>query len=348
MQIRGYDLILYFYWEAAVAKVLVTGGAGFIGSHLAEALLKGGHSVVVLDDLSGGFRENLVEGVEFIQGNVIDTDLVNGLFDEHGFQFVYHLASYAADGLSHYIKRFNYTNNLIGSVNLINASINHDVKCFLFTSSVTVYGSSPILPLTENSRTHPEDPYSIAKLAVEQDLMVNKSQFDLNFIIFRPHSVYGERQNIGDRYRNVVGIFMNEILQEKPMTIFGDGSQTRAFSHIHDIVPIMAEAIDMPMAYNEIFNIGSDLSYTINELALSVAHAMGVKPNIRHLPPRNEAKNMVASHAKLQAVFGKHEPVYLDDGLRHMGEWVRIHGARQSRRFDSIEVSKNFPKAWME
>ncbi len=331
-----------------MATILVTGGAGFIGSHVAETLVKLGHKVLVLDDLSGGFRENLVEGIEFVQGNVNDVELINKLFDEHGFQYVYHLAAYAADGLSHFIKRFNYTNNLIGSVNLINASINHGVKCFVFTSSVTVYGARPILPVTENARPHPEDPYSIAKLAIEQDLRVNKSFFDLNFIIFRPHSVYGERQNIGDRYRNVVGIFMNELLQEKPMTVFGDGNQIRAFSYISDIAPIMAEAIDIPMAYNEVFNIGSDQPYSINELAQSVAHAMGVKPDIRYLPPRNEVKNMVASHAKLQTVFGKREPVNLDDGLQRMADWVKQHGARQSRRFDSIEVSKNFPTAWVE
>jgi UDP-glucose 4-epimerase len=331
-----------------MAKILVTGGAGFIGSHVAEALLGRGHQVLVLDDLSGGFRENLAEGIEFVQGNVTDTELVNSLFDERGFHYVYHFAAYAADRLSHFIKRFNYTNNLIGSVNLINASINNGVKCFVFASSIAIYGASPTLPVTENSRPHPEDPYGIAKLAVEQDLVINKNMFDLNFIIFRPHNVYGERQNIGDKYRNVVGIFMNQILREKPMTIFGDGTQTRAFSYIGDIAPVMAEAIDEPMAYNEIFNIGADQPYTINELALSVAHAMGVKPEIQHLPPRNEVKNIYSSHDKLQAVFGKREPMILSEGLRRMASWVKQHGARQSRRFDTIEVSKNFPIAWKE
>jgi len=331
-----------------MAKILVTGGAGFVGSHVAEALLQRGYQVVALDDLSGGFRENVVDGIELVQGDVTDVELVNVLFEEHGFQYVYHLAAYAAEGLSHFIKRFNYNNNLIGSVNLINASINHGVKCFVFTSSIAIYGASPSLPVTENARPHPEDPYGIAKLAVEQDLMVNKNMFDMNFIIFRPHNVYGERQNIGDKYRNVVGIFMNQILQEKPMTIFGDGTQTRAFSYISDIAPVMAEAIDTPMAYNEVFNIGSDQPYSINDLALSVANAMGVKPEIRHLPPRNEVKNIYSSHNKLQAVFGKREPTLLSEGLQRMAEWVKHHGARQSRRFDTIEVTKNFPVAWME
>ena len=331
-----------------MANILVTGGAGFIGSHVAESLLQRGHRVITLDDLSGGFRENVVEGVEFVQGNVTDAELVNSLFEQYTFHYVYHLAAYAAEGLSHFIKRFNYTNNLIGSVNLINASINHGIRCFVFTSSIAVYGASPALPVTENSRAHPEDPYGIAKLAVEQELIINKTMFDLNFIIFRPHNVFGERQNIGDKYRNVVGIFMNQILQEKPMTIFGDGTQTRAFSYISDIAPIMAEAIDNPMASNEIFNIGADQPYSINELALSVAHAMGVKPEIRHLPPRNEVKNIYSSHSKLQNVFGKRQPCRLDDGLKRMADWVRQHGARQSQKFDFVEVSKNFPAAWLE
>jgi UDP-glucose 4-epimerase len=204
------------------------------------------------------------------------------------------------------------------------------------------------LPVIENSRTHPEDPYGIAKLAVEQDLRVNKEMFDLNFIIFRPHNVYGERQNIGDKYRNVVGIFMNQILQEKPLTIFGDGTQTRAFSYISDIAPVMADAIDNPMAYNEIFNIGADQPYSINELAWTVASAMGVKPDIRYVPARIEVKNIYSSHAKLQAVFGKREPMTLTEGLQRMADWVKLHGARRSKRFDAIEVAKNFPAAWNE
>ena len=194
-------------------KILVTGGAGFIGAHTAEQLRDRGYEVTVLDDLSGGFVDNVVEGVQFIEGSINDVDLIDKLFNREKFQYVYHLAAYAAEGLSPFIKRFNYNNNLIGSVNLINASINHGVKCFVFTSSIAVYGTSPVLPMTEETPPHPEDPYGIAKLAVEQELKVCKEMFDLDYIIFRPHNVYGERQNIGDKYRNVVGIFMNQILQ---------------------------------------------------------------------------------------------------------------------------------------
>ncbi len=330
-----------------MSNILITGGAGFIGSHVSEELVKHGHRVTVLDDLSGGFRDNIVEGAEFVQGSINDVELVHKLFEQRQFEYVYHLAAYAAEGLSHFIKRFNYNNNLIGSVNLINASINFGVKCFVFTSSIAVYGASPQLPMTEETSPHPEDSYGIAKLAVEQELVSCKQMFDLNYIIFRPHNVYGERQNIGDKYRNVVGIFMNQILQNKPMTVFGDGSQTRAFSYIGDLAPIMAESIDIPDAYNQVFNIGADQPYSVNELAEAVARAMGVEPEVVHLPARNEVVNAYSSHEKVQRVFGQRKLYSLEEGLGRMAAWVKQHGARSSKEFEHIEVMKNFPKAWL-
>lgn len=329
-------------------SVLVTGGAGFIGSHITEELVNRGYDVVVLDDLSGGFLDNIVPGARFVKGSINDVELIEQLFSEENFDLVYHLAAYAAEGLSHFIKRFNYENNLIGSVNLINASVNHDVRCFVFTSSIAVYGSSPVLPMTEDTPAHPEDPYGIAKMAVEQELRATKELFDLDYIIFRPHNVYGTRQNIGDKYRNVVGIFMNQILKGEPMTIFGDGNQTRAFSYIKDIVPIMVDALDTETAKNEIFNIGADQPYSVNELAQAVAGAMGVDPEVVHLPARNEVIDAYSSHAKVAEVFGHRQLHSLEQGLREMAAWVRAHGARVSQEFGNIEVMKNFPEAWKD
>lgn len=333
--------------DKKVSRILVTGGAGFIGSHIAEALLRRGHTVTVLDDLSGGFKDNIAEGCCFVEGNICNEALVNQLFEQNHFEYVYHLAAYAAEGLSHFIKRFNYTNNLIGSINLINASINHEVKCFVFTSSIAVYGVSPELPMTEQTIPSPEDPYGIAKLAIEQELKVSKKMFGLNHIIFRPHNVYGERQNIGDRYRNVVGIFMNQVLQGKPMSIFGDGTQTRAFSYIGDIVPTMVQSIETPAAYNEIFNIGADQPFSVKDLALATARAMEVEQNTQHLPPRNEVMEAYSSHDKVERIFGPQPKTSLEDGLKRMAGWVTQHGARSSQKFKNIEVTKNFPTAWI-
>jgi UDP-glucose 4-epimerase len=329
-----------------MSSILVTGGAGFIGSHVTEGLVHRGHTVTVLDDLSGGFRENVVAGARLVVGSINDVALVDDLFARHRFEHVFHLAAYAAEGLSHFIKRFNYTNNLIGSVNLINASVNTGVRTFVFTSSIAVYGASPELPMDEDTPAHPEDPYGIAKLAVEQELKVCKQMFDLDYIVFRPHNVYGERQNIGDKYRNVVGIFMNQLLQNKPMTVFGDGQQTRAFSYIGEVAPIIAESIDVPAARNQVFNIGADRPYSVKALALAVAGAMGAPPEVVHLPARNEVVDAYSSHEKIARVFGSRPPVSLEEGLARMAAWVRQHGARSSKEFDNIEVMRNFPAAW--
>ena len=329
-----------------MSVTLVTGGAGFIGSHVADALLARGHQVTVLDDLSGGFIDNVSPQAQFVRGSITDVDLVTRLFETRRFDYVFHLAAYAAEGLSHFIRRFNYSNNLIGSVNLINAAVNHDVKCFVFTSSIAVYGLPPELPMTERTPPHPEDPYGIAKLAVEQDLKACRDMFGLNSIVFRPHNVYGERQNIGDRYRNVVGIFMNQTLQQQPLSVFGDGTQTRAFSYVGDVAPIIAESVEVSSAYNEVFNIGADAFCSITDLAAAIGHAMGASPRLQHLPARKEVQDAYASHEKLKRVFGDRPLHSLEDGLSRMATWVRQHGARAGGHFDQIEIRRNLPPSW--
>jgi len=330
-----------------MSKVLVTGAAGFIGSHVCDHLVNGGYDVVALDDLSGGFRDNVNSQALFVQGSINDVGLVDKLFHEHKFEYVFHLAAYAAEGLSHFIRRFNYTNNLIGSINLINASINAGtVKCFVFTSSIAVYGRNQ-LPMKEEMMPLPEDPYGISKLAVEQDLKSAHEMFGMNFIIFRPHNVYGERQNIGDPYRNVVGIFMNQIMQGKKLTIFGDGMQTRAFSHIDDVAPVIAKSIEKPEAYNEIFNIGADTPYTVKELATLVCEAFGVKEQIESLEARNEVVHAYSNHEKVHKYF--HDlinNIELQEGITRMVEDARLKGPRQGEKFKNIEVDRNMPPAW--
>lgn len=326
-------------------RSLVTGGAGFMGSHVAEVLLKRGHEVVVLDDLSGGFLDNVPPSATYVQGSITDKQLVGGLFQDYRFDYVYHLAAYAAEGLSHFIKRFNYTNNLLGSVNLINASVNHEVRCFVFTSSIAVYGTAQ-LPMSEQTVPMPEDSYGIAKYAVELDLKASKELFGLNYIIFRPHNVYGERQNIGDKYRNVIGIFINQLMQGQPMTIFGDGEQTRAFSYVGDVAPVIAESVEIAEAYNEVFNVGADIPYTINYLSRVVAEAMDAPARVQHLEPRMEVKHAFSSHEKAEKVFGQRSMTQLEEGVRRMVAWAKKVGARQSKEFTDIEIVRNLPPSW--
>jgi UDP-glucose 4-epimerase len=324
---------------------LVTGGEGFIGSHVADELLALGHRVVVLDDLSGGFEDNIPAQAIFVRGSILDHELIERLFDRYNFTYVYHLAAYAAEGLSHFIKRFNYNNNLIGSVNLINASINYGVECFVFTSSIAVYGAGQS-PMTEDMVPLPEDSYGIAKLAVERELKVSHEMFGLDHVIFRPHNVYGERQNIGDRYRNVVGIFMNQIMKNEPMSIFGDGEQQRAFTHISDVAPVIATSVDVPAASNQVFNVGADVPHTVNNLARIVAKSMDADCKVVHLDPRNEVKIAFSDHSLAEAVFGTRQKVSLETGIRSMAEWVKKYGSRESSVFEDIEVPKNLPPSW--
>ena len=327
------------------ASSLVTGGAGFIGSHVAKHLATSGHDVVVVDDLSGGFPDNVPASCAFARGSVADPAFIDNLFERYEFDYIFHLAAYAAEGLSHFIRRFNYTNNVIGSVNLINAAVRASVQRFVFTSSIAVYGAAQ-LPMTENAVPQPEDPYGVAKYAVELDLRAAHEMFGLDYTIFRPHNVYGEHQNIGDKYRNVVGIFMNQIMQGKPLTIFGDGTQTRAFSYIDDVAPVIASCVDVPASIGEVFNIGADRPYEVAELARVVSHALGVDPDIVHLPPRNEVMHAYASHDKVRAVFGDRQPVPLEIGIGRMAEWARATGPRSTPEFDGVEVWRNFPAGW--
>ena len=326
-------------------KSLVTGGAGFIGSHTAKHLLNMGHDVIVLDDLSGGYMENLPEGVRFVKGSITDNELVQKLFAEEHFDYVYHLAAYAAEGLSHFIRRFNYTNNLIGSINLINESIKNEVKCFVFTSSLSIYGSNPT-PFVEKMNPKPEDPYAISKYAVEKDILAAHEMFGMDYVIFRPHNVYGENQNTSDRFRNVIGIFMRQIMENKPMTIFGDGNQTRAFSYIDDVAPYIAKSIITPRALNEIINIGADKPTTINHLAEVVARAFGIELGVEYLPPRYEVFAAYSNHTKAYKIFDVKNYTPLEAGIQVMAEWVKRTGIRDAQIFRNIEVMKNIPASW--
>lgn len=326
---------------------LVTGGAGFIGAHVANELIYMGHKVVVIDDLSGGYEDNVNANAIFVRGSITDYDLVQNLFNEYKFEYVFHLAAYAAEGLSHFIRRFNYNNNLIGSVNLINQSVLHNIKCFVFTSSIAVYGGLKP-PMKEDMVPIPEDPYGVAKYAIELDLKIAHEMFDLNYIVFRPHNVYGEFQNIGDKYRNVVGIFMNQLLQGKELSVFGDGMQTRAFSYIGDVAPYIAQSINSNRALNEIINIGADKEFTVLELAETVMKVMGIPGKVRHLKARKEVVHAHADHNKAKKIFKIDKFTSLEDGLRKMAEWAKRVGSRKSMKFENIEITKNLPPFWVD
>lgn len=326
-------------------SVLVTGAAGFIGSHVAEHCLKLGFEVIATDDLSGGFQENVPSGAIFIRGDLRNPAFVASLFEGRRYDVVYHLAAYAAEGLSHFVRRFNYDTNLLASINLINEAVKHEVKTFVFTSSIAVYGAGQT-PMTEDMTPQPEDPYGISKYAIELDLRAAHEMFGLNYLVFRPHNVYGERQNIADRYRNVIGIFMNQVLQRQPMSVFGDGLQTRAFSHVDDVAPLIAQAPLVPEAINKVFNIGADTPYTVLQLTTEIAAAFDAPHEVCYLPARNEVVHAFSDHARANRIFSSPPPIDLRTGIRRMAEWVKAHGPRPPVSFDEIEITRNLPPSW--
>jgi UDP-glucose 4-epimerase len=324
---------------------LVTGGAGFIGSHVAEHLLKMGHKVIVVDDLSGGFLENVPKDCVFIKGSIVDKKIIENIFKKYPIDYVFHLAAYAAEGLSHFIRKFNYENNLLGSMNLINCSIKHRIKRFVFTSSIAVYGKNQ-LPMKEDLTPHPEDPYAIAKRAIELDLAAAYDVFGLEYTIFRPHNVYGERQNHGDPYRNVLGIFINNIISGKPLVIFGDGRQKRAFTYIDDVAPYIAKSVEMKKTVNQTYNLGADKVYSVINLARLVLKIMDSKTKIEFHPARKEVKNAYSDHTKVKRDFRIKKYTELEQGLERMIEWSKKIGPRKTSKFGKIEIEKNLPLSW--
>jgi len=202
-------------------------------------------------------------------------------------------------------------------------------------------------PFSEDMKPEPEDSYGIAKYAVEQELDVSQKMFGLNYIIFRPHNVYGEHQNIGDRYRNVIGIFINQALKGEPMTIFGDGEQTRAFTYISDVAAVIAHSAFMENCYNHIFNVGADLPVSVEKLAGIVADKINAKSGIIHVEERNEVTHAYADHKKCKEYFSQFiNDIPLEEGVEKMVDWAKKVGARESQRFEGIEIRKNMPHSW--
>ena len=325
--------------------VLITGVAGLLGSHFSKYLAKRGFSVAGIDDLSGGFRSSIDECVDFYEVDLKDHDNVDRVFRMTNPDYVYHFAAYAAEGLSPYIRRYNYMNNVVCSANVINACVNFNIDKIIFTSSMAVYGKGNP-PFTEDQPQTPEDPYGIAKYAVEMDLKLAKEQFGLDYSIVRPHNVVGTYQNIWDRYRNVIGIWIRQSMRGEPLTIFGDGTQVRAFSDIKFYMePFERLMVEYPC---ETFNIGADKEWTINEaasLVASVAREFGHTPGITHLEKRNEVHTAYSDHAKAKELLGFQDDTNLEDTIREMFTWAEYQQDHDVKYFD-YEIEKGLYSFW--
>ena len=329
-------------------KVLITGVAGLLGSRLASWVLDNtDYKVVGIDNLSGGYIENIDDRVDFYNLDLMnDFDQIDKLFQKNNFAIVYHLAAYAAEGLSPFIRVFNYKNNLISSVSLINSSIKYNVERFIFTSSMAVYGGSQNPPFNEDLLPSPIDPYGIAKYSVEQDLKVAYDQHGLKYTVIRPHNVYGINQNIWDRYRNVLGIWMYQIINDIQPTIFGDGEQTRAFSYVDDVLAPLWTASQNENCIDQIINLGGIEHHSINEAANVVVNVTGTNLEPVYLQKRHEVKHAWTTWDKSVDLLGFKHNVNLEEGVGRMWEWAKKQPNRNRFTWDSFELEKEIYDFW--
>ncbi len=328
-------------------KVLITGIAGLLGSRLTDYIIENHPDVhiVGIDDLSGGYYENINHKVpEFRRLNLVTGDL-ESCFEEHKFDYVYHFAAYAAEGLSPFIRKYNYENNLISTTRIINQCIKHDVKRLVFTSTMAVYGHGYGDVFDEAQIPSPIDPYGIAKYACEMDIKVAGEQHGLDWCIIRPHNVYGIKQNIWDKYRNVLGIWMYQHMNGEPMTIFGDGEQKRAFSYIDDCLEGLWKASQLSECSKEIINLGGTKHYTINEANKILREVINGGETI-HKEQRHEVKTAVPTWAKSVRLLGYEDKTSLHDGLKSMWEWAQQQPKRDRFVWDSYELDKGIYSFW--
>ena len=328
-------------------KILITGVAGLLGSRLADWIINNtNYKVVGIDDLSGGFSENINRNVEFYKFNIIDLQALKGVFEKENIETVYHFAAYAAEGLSPFIRKYNYENNLIVSTNLITCCIQHEISRFVFASSMSVYGNKYEPPFNENLPQAPIDPYAVAKYAVEMDLEIANKQHGLKYTIVRPHNFYGINQNIWDKYRNVLGIWMYQILNKKNPTIFGDGSQVRAFSYVDDAIPPLWNASQNDKCVGQIINLGGIKEYSINEACNVLINVTGLNIKPVYLEPRHETKYAWSTWDKSVELLGFEHKIDLEEGLLRMWNWAKKQPNRERFIWPKYELNKGIYDYW--
>jgi UDP-glucose 4-epimerase len=327
-------------------KVLITGVAGLLGSRLADYIIENipNVEVVGIDDLSGGYKENVNSKVTFWEMNLVEHPIEN-CFENHKFDYVFHLAAYAAEGLSPFIRQYNYENNLVATARIVNQCIKHNVKRLVFTSTLAVYGHGEGGIFDEKQQQAPIDPYGVAKYGCEMDIQIAGEQHGLDWCIIRPHNVYGRNQNIWDKYRNVLGIWMYQHLNGLPMTIFGDGEQTRAFSCIDDIVEPLWKSAILPTASKEIINLGGVEEWTVNNACETLRSVIG-GGEVVYKEGRHEVKHAIPTWQKSIDILGFEHKTNFEDGLKDMWEWAQKQPKRNQFVWDTYELDNGIYSFW--
>ena len=326
--------------------ILITGVAGLLGSRLADWIIenKPEYKIIGIDDLSGGYKENIHPQVSLYQVNLA-VDKINHIFETHKPEYVFHFAAYAAEGLSPFIRTYNYDNNLRATATIVNECIKHDVKRLIFTSTLAVYGHGYGGIFDENQIPKPIDPYGVAKYACEMDIQIAGEQHGLDWCIIRPHNVYGIKQNIWDKYRNVLGIWMYQYMNDEPMAIYGDGTQTRAFSYIDDNLEPFWNAAVLPQASKEIINVGGIEEISINEACDTLIEVIG-GGHKQYLEQRHEVKHSIPTYQKSIDILGYEYKTTLKDGLTKMWEWSQQQPMKDRFVWPSYELDKGIYSYW--
>lgn len=329
-------------------SVLITGVAGLIGSRMADWILenKPEYEVIGIDNLFGGYIENVDDRIIFHKRD-LSHDSIDDIFEEHDIEYVFHFAAYAPEGLSFFMRMFNDSNNMLSTDNIINECVKHDVKRLIYTSSMSVYGKGLYdgRLFLEEDKPEPIDPYGVSKYACELNIKSAGEQHGLDWCIIRPHNVYGIKQNIWDKYRNVIGIWMYQILNNQPMFIYGDGEQTRAFSYIDDCLESFWNAATYKAASKEIINLGGIEGYSINKTNEILRKITGYE-NVEYKEARAEVKHAVPNPNKSIILLDYKQNTTLEEEISKMWEWAKQQPMREQYKWDNYEIEKGIYSYW--
>lgn len=302
-------------------KILVTGGAGFIGSNIVKRILELGYEPVVFDDLSSGYRENLYPGVAFYPNDVRDQKAL--VEAAQGCQVIFHLAASVGNkrSIDHPIEDAEV--NLIGTLNVLETARKHAIRRVVFSSSAGIFGELKTLPISEDHPQDPDSPYGTSKLAAEKMCLVYNKLYGMRNVCLRYFNVYGPHQRY-DAYGNVIPIFINRVLRRQAMTIYGDGEQTRDFVNVRDVAQANLQAAFAGQEVKGVFNIGSGTRITINHLAQWVQDAAGVSVGVQYAPPRQgDVRDSLADIRAARSAFGFEPAVSLEEGLQEYWQWIK-------------------------
>ena len=327
-------------------KILVTGVAGFLGSHLSEQLSGLGHKVIGIDNMIGGYKDNIPKGVEFHNIDCCDFEKIKGIMK--GVQIVYHCAATAHEGLSVFSPYEITKNNYLASVSIFSAAVNEKVKRIIFCSSMARYGSQEY-PFTETMKPKPVDPYAISKVAAEQ-VLINLCELNkVEWVIAVPHNIIGPRQKYDDPFRNVVSIMINRMLQGKAPIIYGDGEQTRCFSYIDDCLSCLIPMLDEKKLNKQIINIGPDEEFvTINKVAELCSNVTGINlPPIYKKDRPQEVKHAICSADKARQLLNYKTKVSLKEGIQRTFDYIKKRGVKPFEYHINLEINNDLtPDTW--